>query len=126
MQQLRQVAHALQRGLGDRRSPLPARRWRARAILGPQRDADVHLDRGQRLPHFVVQLAREARRSSSCASTSRADSRSRSLPVLLLRRALTLDLALQPVDVARRHHRHDQRHQHVAPPIDMRRRRTWR
>ena len=60
VEQLRQIAHAVEGGFGDS-AGLLERGLRARVrARRPQRDADGHLDRGQRLADFVVQLAGEA------------------------------------------------------------------
>ena len=101
MQQLRQVAHALQRRLGDRARFLE-RRPLAVGIAAAQGHAHLHLDRGQRLADGIVQLAREA---SPLLFLRVHEPRRQPLeiaPVLPLGQTLPFDFAVQPRHVTRR------------------------
>ena len=101
MQQLRQVAHVLQRRFRDR-APLVERPARARVGLdAAHRHAHLHLDGGQRLPDRVVELAREAAPLLFLRGDQPGRQPLEVAPVLPLGRLPPLDLVLEPADVAR-------------------------
>ena len=61
VQQVRQIAHGVQRAVGDRSARPRARRRAPPARLDRAlRDGELDLDRRQDLADFVVQLARDA------------------------------------------------------------------
>ena len=108
VQQLRHVADAAQRGLADVARFLE-RGSDARVDVGAKRDADVHLDGGQRLADLVVQLARQRAALLFLDVDEPRGQALEILAVLLLDPPLPLDLLLQPVDVPRRHDRDHER-----------------
>lgn len=58
MQEVRQVPHCMERAIGDRPSVVQDLRRSTRGFDCTLCDRELHLDGGQGLPDFVVQLAR--------------------------------------------------------------------
>ena len=128
MEQARQIAHRVQRAVGDRPRVVAARSTSPpRGVDRALRDGQFDLDRGQHLSDLVVQLARDAaaflllRGEQLCD-----DSRWRSRVVSTSSQPLPLDALLEPAGVERGQQRDRRGWRRARDQTSARRAAAWR